>query len=453
VLEKPDLPDETLATALGSDYGLRVVGIAFLPLGADWHTAVYRVVADDGRAYFLKLRSGTVDDTGVVVSRLLHDQGVAQVIPPLRTGEGRLWTRVDRFALTLYPFVEGDDGYTRALSGSQWRQLGGALRGIHATRLPELIAARIPRDTFAPTWRDALRRSQERAESESFADPAAAELAALLRAERERIRELIRRTDELAGALSAAPPTVVLCHGDWHPGNALLGADGALRVVDWDTLVFAPRERDLSLIGATWGGTHEAALFYEGYGPIEPDRAAVAYYRYHRIVEDIAVDCAAILDTAEGGASRAQMLGFLVRALEPGGALDVARRLDANVTIRRAVPDDAPVLARMRWDSSREEKMPETQTYAEFASGYAKFVRNALASGQWVIWVAEHDGRVVAQTYVQLVAMVPRPGRFARRLGSLGAVYAVPEARNKGIGSILLRGVKVDRVAVDQGSR
>lgn len=131
----------------------------------------------------------------------------------------------------------------------------------------------------------------------------------------------------LADAVSLA---VTLCHGDWHQGNALLGADGSLHVVNWDTLVLAPRERDLSLIGATWGGAREAALFYSGYGPMEPDGAALAYYRYHRIVEDIAVDCAELLDTSDGGASRAQMLGMLARALRPGGALDVARRLDAN---------------------------------------------------------------------------------------------------------------------------
>ena len=60
------------------------------------------------------------------------------------------------------------------------------------------------------------------------------------------------------------------------------------------------------------------------------------------------------------------------------------------------------------------------ESYAEFASGFAEFVRGALADGRWVIWVAELDGRLVAQIYVQVVGMVPRPGRFARRWGSLG---------------------------------
>ena len=56
VLEKPDLQDENIIACLQDEYGLLVVQIAFLPLGADLNTAVYRVVADDETSYFLKLR-------------------------------------------------------------------------------------------------------------------------------------------------------------------------------------------------------------------------------------------------------------------------------------------------------------------------------------------------------------------------------------------------------------
>ena len=343
MLHKPNLPDQALAAALRDEYALNVVEIEFLPLGADWSTAVYRVVADDGnrdgsgkRAYFLKLRSGPFDDTAVVVSRLLYENGVTQVIPPIPAEDGRLWTHVDRFALVLCPFVEADNAYTYQFSAPQWRQLGEVLRRIHETRLPESLVARIPRDTLAPTWIDALQHYEERARSHGFddpVDPIASDLVTVLRAGGERIRELIRRTEELGRALIASPPAVTFSHGDWHPGNALISPDGALYVVDWDNVVFAPRERDLSLIGLTWGGEREANLFYDGYGPIEPnglDRVALTYYRYHRIVEDIAVDCAALLDTSEGGASRDKTLASVAQWLQPGGRIDGARRLDVS---------------------------------------------------------------------------------------------------------------------------
>ena len=111
------------------------------------------------------------------------------------------------------------------------------------------------------------------------------------------------------------------------------------------------------------------------------------------------------------------------------------------VSIRRAVPEDAPVLARMRWDDSTDDGTPSAESLALFVEGFTEFVRSSLASDQWAIWVAESDGRVVAHIYVQIVEKVPRPGRFAARWGYATAVYAERGARNKGIGSCLLRRV------------
>lgn len=103
MLEKPDLPDEALAACLLDEYALLAVDLAFLPLGADPNTTVYRVVADAGSEYFLKLRSGDFDDSGVVVPRLLGERGLTQVICPIAAEGGRLWTTVERFAVILYP--------------------------------------------------------------------------------------------------------------------------------------------------------------------------------------------------------------------------------------------------------------------------------------------------------------------------------------------------------------
>lgn len=112
-----------------------------------------------------------------------------------------------------------------------------------------------------------------------------------------------------------------------------------------------------------------------------------------------------------------------------------------SIAIRQAIPEDAPTLARLRWDDSTEDGVPATLPDAAFAAGFAEFVRDALASGRWVIWIAESDGRVVGHLYVQVVGMIPRPGRFARRWGYVAAVYVIPEARNRGIGTRLLRSV------------
>jgi spectinomycin phosphotransferase len=326
--EKPDLADDVLSGWLQTSYGLRAAEIGFLPLGADWNTAVYRVVTDNGSVYFLKLRGGVFDEASVAVPQLLHEQRLAPVIPPLPVRDGRLWTRMEPFAVVLYPFVEGRDGYQVALSDVQWMELGAAVRGIQAARLPEALAGCVSRERFTPQWGEILGSFQARAERERFDEPVAAEMAALLRAESGRIGKVVARAEQLATRLRDRAPAQVLCHGDMHAGNVLVSADGALRVVDWDTLVFAPPERDLEQVGGGWGGTREAELFYRGFGAAEIDQEALAYYRYHRVLEDLMVACEQLLARGEGGENRAAELSLAARVLRPGGAVDVVRGMD-----------------------------------------------------------------------------------------------------------------------------
>src|SRR3990172_9193385 len=104
MLEKPDLHDEKIIACLQDEYGLPVVQVAFLPLGADLNTAVYRAVADDETPYFVKLRWGVFDEITVALPRFLSGQGIAQIIAPLTTQTGQLWANLDAFKLILYPF-------------------------------------------------------------------------------------------------------------------------------------------------------------------------------------------------------------------------------------------------------------------------------------------------------------------------------------------------------------
>jgi spectinomycin phosphotransferase len=307
MLEKPDIPDEEIIACARADYGLSIAQVAFLPLGADPNTAVYRVVAEDETPYFLKLRRGAFEETSVELPKFLSDQGITQIIAPLKTQAGQLRSRLGAFAVVLYPFVEGRDGYEVSLSDGHYRQLGQALRRLHSLRVPPVLLASIQRETYPPRWRESVKAFLARVEAHTWADPVAKETAALLRARRGQILDLVGRADRLAQALKAGPPEEVVCHSDLHAGNMLITASGALYIIDWDDPILAPKERDLMFIGGGLLGNwrtslEEADLFYPGYGQTQINLGALAFYRYERIIEDIAVFCEQLLGTAEGGA-------------------------------------------------------------------------------------------------------------------------------------------------------
>ena len=334
MLEQPDLPDAQLIACLQCEYGLRIVQIDFLPLGNDLNTAVYRVIADNARPYFLKLRRGEFDPITVAIPRLLSDQGMAQIIAPIATSAGQLSARMDACALLLFPFVEGQNGFEVEVSDRQRIEIGAALKRLHTLAVPQALRQRIPRESYAADWRKLVRGFQARAEDTVFAEPVAAQLTALLRTKRAIIDTLTQRAEQLASLLQTQALEYVVCHADIHAGNLLIDANAALYIVDWDTLILAPKERDLMFIGAgiddVWRNAHQQALFYQGYGATEINPQALAYYRYERIVEDIVAYCEQLLLTDQGGQDREEGLRQLVSQFEPGNVIAVAFASDTE---------------------------------------------------------------------------------------------------------------------------
>ena len=99
MLIKPDLRDEKIISCLRDAYGIDIETIAFLPLGADFNTAVYRVTTSNQMDYFLKLRSSQFLEASVSVPKYLADLGIKLVITPLATKTGQLWTSLASMSL------------------------------------------------------------------------------------------------------------------------------------------------------------------------------------------------------------------------------------------------------------------------------------------------------------------------------------------------------------------
>jgi spectinomycin phosphotransferase len=169
-------------------------------------------------------------------------------------------------------------------------------------------------------------------ETKTFDDPTAAKLAEFIKLKQNEITHLIGRAEELASELQSKPSKLVLCHSDIHGGNILISDTGELYIVDWDDPILAPKERDLMFIGGgideIWESKREEAVFYEGYGETEINLAALAYYRYERIIEDLVVICEQLLLTDEGGADRERSYGWFTSNFEPGQTIEIAEKTD-----------------------------------------------------------------------------------------------------------------------------
>lgn len=277
--------------------------------------AVYKAQDRGQRSYFVKVKLKTSYDIGAAVVELLHDAGVLQVIPPIKTMQGFSALAVEKCMISVYPFIEGQDGFSRDLSDAQWSALGKALRQIHEIAVPLAVQNRIRQEEYSPKWRQAVRSLYSHIEAEPFGDEIARKLQKFMKGAMPAIRRLVDSAESLGQMLKGQKHTNVLCHSDLHGGNVLIARDDAIYIVDWDDPIMAPKERDLMFIGAgvanVWNKPHEEELFYKGYKKTEVNRALMAYYRHERIVQDIGEYGHALLLTMAGGEERQVMSSSL----------------------------------------------------------------------------------------------------------------------------------------------
>lgn len=239
--------------------------------------------------------------------------------------------------MILYPFIEGRDGYEVDLSDRHWGEFGTALKRIHTAVVPPALISRIQQETYSPQWCEIVKTFLARVEDDTFDDPVAIKLAVFLKAKRDEILDLVGRAERLAQALQARSPEFVLCHSDIHAGNILIDANDTFYIVDWDNPILAPKERDLMFIGGGQGfGGHtaqeEETVFYRGYGQTQIDPIALAYYRYERIIQDIAVECEQIFLTTDGGEDREQSLRYLTSNFLPNNTIEIAYKSDKTLS-------------------------------------------------------------------------------------------------------------------------
>jgi spectinomycin phosphotransferase len=162
----------------------------------------------------------------------------------------------------------------------------------------------------------------------AYDDLIAASLAAFWASKREEIRVIVERAEQFARSLQHRALGRVLCHSDLHGNNVLVGADDELAVVDWDEPILALKERDLMFVGGGVGGVWnqplESAWFYEGYGHTVVDPVALAYYRYERIVEDLAAYAGQILGMQGSAEDREEGLCQLMSQFLPRNVVEMA---------------------------------------------------------------------------------------------------------------------------------
>jgi len=161
------------------------------------------------------------------------------VVAPLPSRDGEpLSLLAGFFAVAVYPFMAGFGG--AGDTPAHRRALLELLVAVHTA--PPQVRDQARPDDYAIPFRDAVTAALDG--SDPGLGPYARPAAELITAHAPGLRRALTRYDDLVSAARADLPGLVLTHGEPHPGNTMRTDDRWL-LIDWDTALVAPAERDL----------------------------------------------------------------------------------------------------------------------------------------------------------------------------------------------------------------
>lgn len=257
MLSQPaDLPDELIRAELSDGWDFAAAALSYQAVGFGSHH--WLAGGADGQLFVTvddlvaKSRSAR-DSTDAVFGRLdrvfrsalslRRDCGLTFVVAPVPAAGGRVLARLaDRYSLLVHPYLadceEGHDGGFAAAADRL--AVVSLLAELHRAAPP----VSPPADDLGIPNLDGLRAAMAAAEPPWQAGPYSRQARDLLAAHSAGLGLLLTAYDGLAGRVGARADRMVVTHGEPHSANVLRTPAGFV-IVDWDSALLAPPERDL----------------------------------------------------------------------------------------------------------------------------------------------------------------------------------------------------------------
>ena len=204
----------------------------------------------------------------------LRDSGLDFVVAPTLAGGGETVRRVGaRYAIALFPFVDGDAGEFGRYKDAERAAILTMLAELHqatpvAASMARTVDLGLPGRGELESALDALDQTWS---GGPFSEPARQALAG----HASEVAELLSLFDRLAADVAQRSGDWVVTHGEPHAGNVMRTGDEYV-LIDWDTVALAPAERDLWMLAGDAAGPVDIYTDVTGH---ELDQVAVDFFR------------------------------------------------------------------------------------------------------------------------------------------------------------------------------
>jgi spectinomycin phosphotransferase/16S rRNA (guanine(1405)-N(7))-methyltransferase len=217
----------------------------------------------------------------------------------------------EQFALSLYPYIEGRTERGEYRSATDRLAVLDLIVVVHGSQEEVIRNARV--DDFTLAHHEELLHALDDLAAPWGGGPYSERSRALLSRHATGVARLLAAYDALAAEAREHPDRIVLTHGEPHVENVMITANGPV-LIDWDTAMTAPPERDLWMLEPGDGSV--TAMYTQRTGT-QVQESMLDFYRLQWDLAEIAVYTAEFRRPHEESADTRESWKNLTDFLDP----------------------------------------------------------------------------------------------------------------------------------------
>ncbi|MCR2821229.1 phosphotransferase [Lederbergia panacisoli] len=237
-----------MSQLIQSYYGLQVDSISFIPLGDKSYS--YKIRCENEDSFYLKLLDKKIQQDAVKQAQYylpllteLHEKNLfPAAIYPILTKDKRNKIEIDDIVLILFPWIDGPTlANSYPLQENHICHIAKLSAKLHMTTEKTGKDIELPNETFDIQFLDELHTYVSTLPQRSASE----ELVNIITSKEKEIISLIKQIKELASSFKNIHIPFVICHGDLWGGNLIESSSGLI-IIDWESVILAPMERELA---------------------------------------------------------------------------------------------------------------------------------------------------------------------------------------------------------------
>lgn len=261
MIAEPNIDKLHLKQVLENEFGFSVESIEFDPRG---EASLSYLIHSGGKIFFLKVYDTSSIDERIFrfISELYEICGIKNVVHPIKTKADKLSIIFGRNVLVLFEYVSGKTWAEKQLSEEQFKKLGKIIAQIHLSK--NKIGAYPVKEDFRNPFTNNFKNIYSAMKKLDNPNIYQRELINIYKKYKDKFISELEELEATGNKLKKSNIEFVNCHGEPSPGNVMVSESGEIYLIDWDSPLFAPKEKDLLFFD-------KFNSVFEGYGEISKD--------------------------------------------------------------------------------------------------------------------------------------------------------------------------------------